>query len=250
MPAPMPRQNATLRPSSSPRMNASDGSPRASPPTCSRTPVSPGMAYRPLPPMMPISAVATLTLLFRLRRGAPALSTLRYRPIHNFHSCRTKVYRPCALLFAAHRCLHHSRRRHHPHQRQSRVRQPIPGMASLLLRLQPASSSGPSDCTLTTLSRSLRGQLQRKPFADEDPRPIDCQQNIALVGRVRPVRSRPPHPCSAAPAPSTCAAARPRRRAGTTAQSPHSSTSDSYSSPIDAVDSFASAVTADRFCAA
>src|ERR1700690_547109 len=49
-------RNATLRPSSVPRMYASEGSPNGVCCRTSLTSLKPGMWYKPLPPMMPISA--------------------------------------------------------------------------------------------------------------------------------------------------------------------------------------------------
>src|SRR5882762_2030675 len=49
-------RNATLRPSSVPRTYASEGSPNGVCCNTSRASLKPGMWYRPLPPIMPISA--------------------------------------------------------------------------------------------------------------------------------------------------------------------------------------------------
>src|ERR1700683_1024033 len=60
-PLPCRARNATSRPSSLPSTSTSLGSPKGVSTRSSRTSVSPGMPYRPLPPIIPISAFATLT---------------------------------------------------------------------------------------------------------------------------------------------------------------------------------------------
>src|SRR5215470_2924518 len=62
-PRPWRARNATLRPSSEPSTKASEVSPNGVCTVTSRTSVSPGMEYRPLPPIMPISACCKESLL-------------------------------------------------------------------------------------------------------------------------------------------------------------------------------------------
>src|SRR5437868_1240371 len=55
-PRPCRERNATLRPSSVPRTYASDGAPNGVVCVISLMSVRPGIEYKPLPPMIPISA--------------------------------------------------------------------------------------------------------------------------------------------------------------------------------------------------
>ena len=69
-PRPCRARNATGRPSNSPTMYASLGAPNGVSITCSRRPVNPGIAYSPLPPIIPTSTFATITS-YRLKYIAP-----------------------------------------------------------------------------------------------------------------------------------------------------------------------------------
>src|SRR5215472_255180 len=63
-PRPCRARNATRFPSSVPSTSASEGSPNGVFTRTSRVSVNPLMAYRPLPPMIPMDACAAFALLF------------------------------------------------------------------------------------------------------------------------------------------------------------------------------------------
>src|ERR1044071_3624010 len=95
-PRPCRARNATLRPSRAPSTYASEGSPNGVCTVTSRTSVSPGMEYRPLPPIMPISACCKESLL---QNGVSVIITeavdrlLLRTLVQVFHSCLHQLLR-------------------------------------------------------------------------------------------------------------------------------------------------------------
>ena len=157
-PRPCRARNATLRPSSSPRTNASEGSPNGVVTRSSRTFVSPGMAYKPLPPIIPISAFFKCPA--PLSRRCPCS---RIDP--------SEVYRCSAA------CVESS-------PNDDKRTAPVRERTAPAVLQPPAICIGPSGCTLTMLSRSLRASGSSKPSLTNTPVAGDRKQHIALVGRI------------------------------------------------------------------
>src|SRR5471030_1532236 len=116
-PLPCRARNATSRPSSLPSTSTSLGSPKGVSTRSSRTSVSPGMPYSPLPPIIPISAFAKLASPRRKNQSSRTRFSISFDVVSN----------PQPLANPLHLFLHLIRHREHLRPQPCKsFRRPLP----------------------------------------------------------------------------------------------------------------------------